>query len=133
MSNESLTIGKVAGRAGVHVETIRYYQRLGLIHEPARPPGGIRRYDGQAVFRLRFIRRAQELGFSLDEIRNLLTLEDGQSCAATWTMAKTKLVSIQARLADLRRMEKLLKGLIGECESGGRPRACPIITALSGE
>lgn len=131
MSKETLTIGKVAGRAGVHVETIRYYQRLGLVREPDRPLGRIRRYDEQAIFRLRFIKRAQELGFSLDEVRNLLTLEDGHSCRATRTMATTKLASIQARLADLRRMEKLLKGLIAECESGGRPRACPIIAALS--
>ena len=133
MSKETLTIGKVAERAGVHVETIRYYQRLGLVGEPARPLGGIRRYDEQAVFRLRFIRRAQELGFSLHEIRNLLTLEDGESCRATWTMATAKLASIQARLADLRRIEKLLKCIIAESESGKRTRACPIIAALSEE
>ena len=131
MQNESLTIGKVAERAGVHVETIRYYQRLGLVPEPERQLGRIRHYDEQAVFRLRFIKRAQELGFSLEEVRNLLRLEDGQSCSATWKMAATKLSSIQARITDLRQMEKLLKGLIAECEAGKRPRACPIIAALS--
>jgi len=130
---ETLTIGKVAGRAGVHVETIRYYQRLGLVQEPERRMGQIRRYDEQTVFRLRFIKRAQELGFSLDEVRNLLALEDGQSCRETSMMAKSKLASIQARIADLRRMEKLLKGLITECESGKPPQACPIIGALSRE
>ena len=133
MRMETLTIGKVAARAGVHVETIRYYQRLGLVHEPERPLGGIRQYDAQAIFRLRFIKRAQELGFSLDEVRNLLTLEDGQSCRATLAMAKAKLITIQARVADLRRMEKLLKGLVVECESGKRPQSCPIIGALSRE
>ncbi|MEO8132758.1 MAG: Hg(II)-responsive transcriptional regulator [Betaproteobacteria bacterium] len=133
VSIKSLTIGRVAERAGVHVETIRYYQRVGLVHEPERPLGRIRHYDEQTVSRLRFIKRAQELGFSLDEVRNLLTLEDGQSCRATWTMAKAKLESIQARVADLRRMEKLLKGLIAECESGKLPQACPIIGALSRE
>ena len=126
-----LTIGQVATEADVHVETIRYYQRLGLIGEPPRPLGGIRRYDQTTVARIRFVKRAQQLGFSLDEARNLLLLEDGQSCRETRALAETKLRVIETRLADLRRMQKLLKALIAECESGKRPRACPIIATLS--
>ena len=130
---EQLTTGHLAQLGAVNLETIRYYERRGLIPKPGRTAAGYRQFPPDAVRRLRFIKRAQELGFSLDEVRNLLTLEDGQSCRATWAMAKTKLASVQARVADLRRMERLLKGLIAECESGKRPQACPIIRALSRE
>lgn len=131
MSNETMTIGQVAAQAVVHVETIRYYQRLGLVGEPPRPLGGIRHYDAKTVARLRFIKRAQQLGFSLDEVRNLLALEDGQSCRETRVLAENKLGVIEQRLVDLRRMQKLLKTLIGECDSGKRPRSCPIIATLT--
>lgn len=131
MSNSSMTIGQVATLADVHVETIRYYQRLKLVGEPARPLGGIRHYDGQTVSRLRFIKRAQQLGFSLEEVRQLLALDDGQSCRETRALAEGKLAVIEERLADLRRMQKLLKGLIAACAAGKRPRACPIIDVLS--
>ena len=131
MTSNTLTIGKVADQAGVHVETIRYYQRLGLIGEPVRALGRIRRYDEKAICRLRFIKRAQQLGFSLDEVRNLLALEDGQSCSETRALAQKKLAAIDERVADLKRMQKLLKNLIAECERGKRPRACPIIATLS--
>ena len=131
MRNHGLTIGQVATAADIHLETIRYYQRLGLVDEPVRPLGGFRRYDEHAVARLRFIKRAQQLGFSLDEVRNLLALEDGQSCRETRAMAEKKLTVIEARLADLRRMQKMLKSLIAECDSGKRPRACPIIATLT--
>lgn len=131
MNNESMTIGRVAVAADIHLETIRYYQRLGLVGEPPRPLGGIRRYDETTVARLRFIKRAQQLGFALDEVRQLLALEDGQSCRETRALAEKKLSIIDARLADLRRMQKLLKSLIAECDSGKRPRACPIIATLT--
>ena len=131
MSHANMTIGQVAAQADVHVETIRYYQRLGLVGEPLRPLGGIRHYDSTTVARLRFIKRAQQLGFSLDEVRSLLALEDGQSCRETRALAERKLGVIEARLADLRRMQKLLKALIAECDSGKRPRACPIIATLT--
>ena len=131
MNNESMTIGRVAVAADVHLETIRYYQRLGLVGEPPRPLGGIRRYDETTVARLRFIKRAQQLGFALDEVRQLLALEDGQSCRETRALAEKKLSIIDARLADRRRMQKLLKSLIAECDSGKRPRACPIIATLT--
>ncbi len=131
MNNEMMTIGRVAVAADVHLETIRYYQRLGLVGEPPRPLGGIRRYDDKTVARLRFIKRAQQLGFALDEVRSLLALEDGQSCRETRALAGKKLAVIDARLTDLRRMQKLLKTLIAECDSGKRPRACPIIATLT--
>ena len=131
MTDSAFTIGQVAARAEVHVETVRYYQRIGLIDEPPRPLGGIRRYDARHVARLRFIKRSQELGFTLDEVRNLLTLDDGQSCRETRLMAEKKLAIIEQRLADLSRMRKTLKALIAACESGNRPRSCPIIATLS--
>ena len=126
-----LTIGRLAQAAAIGVETIRYYHRRGLLTEPVKPLGGHRRYPQDAVKRLRFIKRAQNLGFTLDEVRGLLTLEDGQSCRDTRFLAEKKLAVIEGRLADLTRMRKLLKGLIAECESGKRPRSCPIIATLS--
>lgn len=127
----TLTIGQVGQAAEVNVETIRYYQRLGLVAEPKREPGRIRHYGDDTVARLRFIKRAQQLGFTLDEVRNLLLLEDGQHCGATRALAEKKLDVIEARLADLTRMRKLLRGLIHECDAGKRPRSCPIIATLS--
>ena len=116
---DSITIGRLAQAAAVNVETIRYYQRRGLVSEPFKPLGGYRRYRPEAVKRVRFIKRAQNLGFTLDEVRGLLALDDGQSCRDTRRLAEKKLAVIEARLADLARMRKLLKGLIAECESGG--------------
>src|SRR5437588_12721318 len=126
-----LTISQLAHAAAVNVETIRYYQRRGLLAEPLKPPGGHRRYPVDAVKRLRFIKRAHNLGFTLNEVRGLLTLEDGQSCRDTRLLAEKKLAVIENRLADLARMRKLLMGLIAECEAGKRPRSCPIIATLS--
>lgn len=130
---DKLTIGQVATHAGVHKETIRYYQALGLVPEPQRPPGSVRRYGFETVARLRFIKRAQELGFTLQEVGKLLMLDDGQSCAATRALAEQKLSVIRERIVDLNRMRRLLEGLIGECDRGGRPRACPIIRTLSAD
>jgi len=128
---EKLTIGRVAQAAGVNVETIRYYQRRGLLDEPAKPLRGHRRYAPSVASRVSFIKRAQQLGFTLHEVKGLLLLEDGQSCRETRLLAEHKLVVIKARMADLSRMRRLLKGLIVECEEGKRPRSCPIITTLS--
>ena len=129
--SDKLTIGRLARAAGVNVETIRYYQRQGLLDEPDKPLGGHRGYGIPAAGRIRFIKRAQKLGFTLKEVKNLLLLEDGQNCRATRLLAQYKLEMIEARLADLGRMRRLLKGLIAECEDGKRPRSCPIITTLS--
>ena len=124
-------IGALAERAGVNVETIRFYQRRGLVEEPTKPLGGHRRYSASAVKRVVFIKRAQQLGFTLEEVKALLRLEDGQSCSETRTLAEHKLAVIEVRLADLNRMRRLLKNLISECSAGKRPRSCPIIATLS--
>ena len=128
-----LPIGALAQAAGVNVETIRYYQRRGLLAEPEKPVGGHRRYAASAGKRVMFIKRAQELGFTLEEVKALLRLEDGQSCGETRALAEHKLAIIEERLADLNRMRRLLKNLIAECATGKRPRSCPIIATLSGE
>src|SRR5262245_9861765 len=98
---QELTIGRLARAAEVTVETIRYYQRRGLLEEPPKPVRGRRRYASDAIRRLRFIRRAQQLGFTLQEIKELLCLEDGQSCRETRLMAEQKLAIIDQRLASL--------------------------------
>ena len=94
--NEQLTIGRLAKAAGVNVETIRYYQRRGLLDEPEKPLGGHRRYADSATGRVSFIKRAQQLGFTLEEVKSLLKLEDGQSCRETRLLAEHKLALIEA-------------------------------------
>lgn len=126
-----LTIGRLANAAGVNVETIRYYQRRGLLDEPSKPLGGYRRYAPSAATRVRFIKRAQQLGFTLIEVGGLLLLQDGQNCRETRLLAGRKLGLIEERIADLTRMRRLLKALIEECAAGRHPRSCPIIDALS--
>jgi MerR family transcriptional regulator, mercuric resistance operon regulatory protein len=122
-----MTIGRLAAAAGVHVETIRYYQRRGLLPEPKRPAGGVRRYGEDAAARLRFIKRAQDIGFTLDEVAELLKLERG--CRDAHDLAAAKLVGVERRLADLKRIRKTLRELIGRCEEG-RAESCPIIDSL---
>lgn len=129
--SHSLTIGGVAKAAGVNVETIRYYQRLKLLDEPARPLGGVRRYDHAAVARVRFIKRAQELGFSLAEIQRLLRLGDPQSCGEARALAAEKLALVESRVADLQRLRGVLKKLIGRCDQRRGKVACPIIESLA--
>lgn len=130
LETRSITIGTLAAAAAVGVETVRYYQRRGLLAEPKRATGSVRRYGGNDVARIRFIKRAQELGFSLDEIAELLKLQDGTSRAAVRRIAGARLAQIQARRADLQRVERVLTHLIAECEHNpGAPR-CPIVAAL---
>ena len=129
---ENLTIGQVAAEAGVNKETIRYYQRLGLVAQPVRPPGSVRRYGAGTIARLRFIKRAQELGFTLEEVKSLLTLEEAQDCRTTRLLAERKLAIIEERMAGLERMRRSLAALVGECRRGKRPRRCPIIGSLAG-
>lgn len=128
-----LTIGAVAKAAEVNVETIRYYQRLGLIEKPARPLGGVRRYARDALDRVRFIKRAQQLGFSLAEIRRLLALEEAQSCGSARSLAEEKLGLVKTRITDLERMRAVLEELIARCELRRGKIACPIIATLSGK
>lgn len=126
-----MTIGRLARRAGVNVETIRYYQRLKLLDTPPRPPGGFRRYPEGAPARVAFIKRAQELGFSLAEVRRLLRLEDPRGCAEARTLAAEKLALVESRLADLARMAGVLRGLIRRCDRRRGTVACPIIESLA--
>ncbi len=127
---DRLTIGGLAKAAGVGVETIRFYQRRGLLPVPERPPGGIRRYVEGDVARLRFIKSAQRLGFSLDEIASLLRLEDGAHCDEARVLAEHKLEEVRARLTDLIRLESVLAGLINECSASRKKVCCPLIAAL---
>ena len=129
----SLTIGRLAESAQVNVETVRYYQRRGLMREPARPTGGVRRYSDDDVRRIRFIKRAQQLGFTLEEITNLLKLEDGRSCRETEQLAQQKLSLVEARITDLQRLRKTLRDLIDRCDSGRGRITCPIIESLIAE
>jgi MerR family mercuric resistance operon transcriptional regulator len=125
-----MTIGALAQSAGVGVETVRYYQRRGLLPQPARLYGTIRRYGPDDASRLRFIRRAQELGFSLDEIAELLELQDGTDRRAVRRIARARLEQVESRIADLQRMRGALEHVIRECEHApGAPR-CPIIEAI---
>lgn len=125
------TIGVVARKAGVNVETIRYYQRIGLVREPALPQGGVRRYPPETVERIRFIKRAQDLGFSLSEVAGLLRLNDGMHCRDTRALAAKKLDLVEARIRDLSAVRRTLRQLISECDAGYERESCPIIDSLS--
>lgn len=126
---QPMTIGRLAHAAGVHVETIRYYQRRGLLAAPTRPLGSVRRYGAEALARIRFVKRAQELGFTLEEISGLLQLERFSACGPARALATRKLASVDARLRDLKRMRSVLTRLIAECDSGSA-RGCAIIESL---
>jgi len=130
----TLTIGKVARRAGVGVETIRFYEREKLLPEPARDPSsGYRRYSESVISRLRFIARAKRLGFSLRETRELLDLRAGPAtCRTVRARADEKLTDIRARIADLRRIEQALLALADACPGDGGLDDCPILGALEG-
>ena len=127
-----LTIGALASASGVAVETIRYYQREGLVAEPARPPGGIRRYGEADVARLKFIKSAQRLGFSLSGVAELLRLDDGGGCAVVRARAQTQLDEVRERLTDLRRMEAALTDLVERCAVSRGTIRCPLIANLHG-
>lgn len=126
-----MTIGALAREAGVNVETVRYYQRLGVLELPGRPPGGIRRYGDAALSRVRFIKRAQELGFSLAEVRRLMRLGDPQSCGEARALAAGKLALVESRITDLERLRGVLKELIGRCDRRRGRVACPIVESLA--
>lgn len=126
----TLTIGKVAAAAGVNVETIRFYQRKGILVEPPKKLGGLRYYDKGAVERVQFIKRAQKLGFTLDEVIGLLALQKSNACAKTHDAAEKKLRIVEDRIRDLKRIRTTLKVLIEKCEAGASDASCPIIDAL---
>ncbi|MFT7338333.1 MAG: MerR family mercuric resistance operon transcriptional regulator [Marinobacter maritimus] len=129
---ENLTIGTFAKAAGVNVETIRFYQHKGLLPTPEKPPGGIRRYGSAAVARVKFVKSAQRLGFSLDEIGQLLMLDDGTHCSEAAELATQRLGDVRARLADLNRIESVLSKLVTECHAHQGKVSCPVIAALRG-
>ncbi len=132
-SMTEMTIGRLADEAGVNVETIRYYQRRGLMQEPDRPINGQRRYSMAVVKRVRFIKRAQVLGFTLDEVGSLLELDEAHTCADTRKLAANKLQVIEGKLADLNAMRKALTALLRQCDTGSTKGSCPIIHALAAD
>jgi MerR family transcriptional regulator, copper efflux regulator len=130
----SLTIGRVASDAGVGVETVRFYERQGLIPEPARRASGYRQYGEDTVARLRFIRRAKELGFTLKEIKSLLSLrlDPASTTADVKRQAEEKIADIEAKIRSLQRMKRALGKLTAACHGHGPISDCPILDALDG-
>ena len=126
-----MTIGRAAKAAGVKIDTIRYYQRIGLITEPVLPQGGQRKYGEEVVRRVKFIKRAQTLGFTLDETSSLLNFEKAKNWCETKELAEHKIKEIDGRIADLRRMKKTLGDLSMRCENGVEAGPCPIIDSLT--
>jgi Hg(II)-responsive transcriptional regulator len=131
---KTLTIGQLARQAGVGIETVRFYERKGLLEEPARRASGYRQYDEEVVVRLHFIRRAKELGFTLREIADLLALRDDPdtSRADVRQRAVAKVADIEARIRDLQRMKDALRRLAATCQGDGPAVTCPILEALNG-
>jgi len=127
---DGLTIGALADAAEVHVETVRFYQRKGLVAQPRRPHGGIRRYADADLARVRFIKSAQRLGFSLDEIGELLKLEDGTLCRVARGIAERRLADVRARLTELNRIESALAKLVRQCGASRGAAKCALIGSL---
>jgi MerR family mercuric resistance operon transcriptional regulator len=124
-------IGRLAGETGVHIETIRYYERIGLMAKAPRSAGGRRVYDQAAARRLGFIRRARELGFSIDEIRALIGLSEHEGrCADVHALTVRHLAEVRAKIADLKKLERTLATTAGRCARDASPE-CPIIETLS--
>jgi MerR family copper efflux transcriptional regulator len=130
---KSMHIGRLAAQANVSVDTVRYYERARLLPPPSRTVAGYRTYPDTAVARLRFIRRAKDLGFSLDEIRDLLALSDQRDTgvASVRQIAAQRLADVEARLAELERLRDGLKHLVDACPGHGDPGACPILNAFT--
>ena len=126
----SLTIGGLAKAANVNVVTIRYYQRRGLLSEPKRPLGGIRRYGSADIDRLTFVKTAQQLGFSLDEVGDLLRLEDGTHCQEASALAEHKLKDVREKIERLVKIEKALSDMVSQCHARPDSIACPLIASL---
>ena len=132
MPSPSLTIGQLAQRTGANIETIRYYERIGLL-PVANRKGRYRSYDATDVARLGFVRRSRELGFSIKEVRALLDIAAGghESCAEARDLAAVHLHDVRSRIADLRRMERALATTVRACDAGD-DAGCPLIDALEG-
>lgn len=130
MAETAFTIGRLAAATEVNVETVRYYQRIGLMPVPKRALGGIRRYGAAEHSRLRFIKTAQGLGFTLEEIADLVKLDDGTHCKEAHDIAAQKLDAVRARLRDLLSIEKALARLVRQCETHRGAIRCPLIDSL---
>lgn len=123
------TIGQLAKAADVNVETVRYYERRGLITQPPKPAQGYRTYSKATLARILFIKRAQELGFTLEEIENLLVLGESR-CSEVQELAEGKLASVREKINDLRRLERVLEDLVIQCRTNPGNTVCPIVESL---
>ncbi len=130
-----LTRGELAQRAGVHLETIRFYESKALLPAPTRSPSGYRQYDPTQVKRLKFIQRAQELGFTLKEIKEVFSLKASpkRSSERVKRLTEEKLTSIAAKIRDLQRMHRVLTQVSSACNGKGETGNCPILRALDGD
>ena len=135
MPMPTLTIGRLASRAGVNVETVRYYERRGLLPEPPRTPSGYRQYPTDAVRRIAFIKRAQALGFTLEEVSGLLELrvDPNANCDAVERRAGHAIARIDAKLEELTRMRRALTTLTDHCRHRRATEECPILESLEEE
>ena len=130
---ESMGIGVLAKRASVGIDTVRYYERAGLLAPQSRLASGYRRYSELELARLRFIRRAQALGFTLKEVRELLSLSAQRDVARVKRSAQAKLTDVGRRIAELEKVRAALSKLIAACPGHGRAADCPILKALGGD
>jgi len=132
MDDRTLRSGEVAKEAGINVETLRYYERRGILKQPERRPSGYRIYTIETVRVVRFIKHAQQLGFTLDECEELLLLrdDDSRACGEVRAAAQSKIDDIDAKIRDLRRMKRALTGLVKTCTDDASTRECPILDAL---
>ena len=124
-----MKIGELAKLATVNIETVRFYERKGLIKQPVKPQSGYRQYTVEALERILFIKRSQKLGFTLEEISTLLSMESAK-CDEVQALAKSKLISVRNKLHDLKQMESALKSLLKDCQTNAERAGCPIIDAL---
>lgn len=130
MTHSMLTIGALAAQAGVNVETIRFYQRKGIVPVPSRPERGVRNYSKDHVDRVRFIKAAQLWGFTLGEVADLLRLQDGMACDATRRIAEERLAVVTDRMRELRNVAEALRRAIAECRARRGRVSCPLITSV---
>ena len=128
-----MTIGKIAKRTSLNVQTIRFYERAGLLEEAQRTPSGYRQFEENTVERIQFIRKAQKIGYSLEEIKELLFLRVSEEspCDRMRLMTEVKIVEINEKMRDLRDLKSRLERLVGQCEAGGPEGNCPILESLN--
>ncbi len=130
-----MTIGEIAAESRVNIQTVRYYERRGLLPTPQRTPAGYRKYSRDVVLRIRFIKRAQALGFTLEEIAELLRLRlrSGDACGPAQTVAEAKIAEIDGKIASLRRLRRGLTRFVTACRRGSPTGDCPLLDTLGGE